>query len=74
MILGPACSVAAALMGELAERFMHIPQARHQLLCGSISAIVLSLPLNSIDSLSNTHTLMLIDPVASCVNFVPDRS
>ena len=26
MILGPACSVATELMGEIAERFMNIPQ------------------------------------------------
>jgi len=26
MILGPACSAAAELMGEVAERFLHIPQ------------------------------------------------
>jgi len=26
MILGPACSVAAKLMGEIAEKFLHIPQ------------------------------------------------
>ena len=26
MILGPACSIAVELMGEIAERYMHIPQ------------------------------------------------
>ena len=26
MILGPACSGATTLMGEIAERFFHIPQ------------------------------------------------
>ena len=30
MILGPACSVATELMGEIAERFMNIPQVWHQ--------------------------------------------
>ena len=51
MILGPACSEATELMGEIAQRFMNIPQVWHHTIAHMISSVKIFLSLNGENSL-----------------------